>query len=184
MQLSIIRAVSTGAIGGIAAFLAFGPAAPHGAQLSALLIGWAAYHQFGGKLAGLKQSVIHLALGAAAAALALLLATRLPLDETLGSGASIALAVAITLAALALAPKLPGFSDIPVLLLGYAALFAAAAIGGADKIVALAPDNPFVTTIVSLAVGAVLGLLSDILVDTLQKYLPLGRSQKQSATSA
>jgi hypothetical protein len=184
MQLSIIRAVSIGAIGGIAAFLAFGPAAPHGAQLALPLIGWAAYHQFGGKLAGLKQSVIHLALGAAAAAVALLLATRLPLDETLGAATAIGLAVAITLAAVALAPKLPGLSDIPVVLLGYAALFAAAAIGGADKLVALAPDNPFVVTVVSLAIGAVLGLLSDMLTESLQKYLPLGRSQKQSATSA
>jgi hypothetical protein len=184
MQLSIIRAVSIGAIGGIAAFLAFGPAAPHGAQLFALLIGWAGYYQFGGKLAGVKQAALHLTLGAAAASLALLLATRLPLDETLGAATSTGLAAAVTLAAVALAPKLPGVSDIPVALLGYAALFAAAAIGGVDKLVALAPDNLFVVTLLSLAVGAVFGLLSDGLAEALEKRLPLRRAQKQSATSA
>lgn len=184
MQLSIIRAVSIGAIGGIAAFLAFGPAAPLGAQLFTLLIGWAGYYQFGGKLAGVKQSLLHLGLGAVAATLALLLATQAPLGETLGAAPSIGLAVALTLAALALAPKLPGFSDIPVALLGYAAVFAAAAAGGVDKLVALAPDNLFVVTILSLAVGAVFGLLSDSLAEALEKRLPLRRAQKPSATSA
>lgn len=182
MRLSIIRAVSVGAIGGLAAFLSFGPAAPYGAQLFALLIGWAGYSHFGGRLDGLRQAVVHFLLGAAFAALALVLAT-LPYGETFDTVARTSVAAALTLAALAYAARLPGLGALPVALLGYATLFAAAA-GGAEKIVALGLDNPFVVTIASLIAGALLGLLADALADAAEKYLPLGRSPARPATSA
>ncbi|MBY6242271.1 DUF1097 family protein [Methylosinus sp. Sm6] len=184
MALSIIRAVSIGALGGLAAFLAFGPVAPHGAQLFALLIGWAGYSHFGSKLEGLKQALVHFLLGAALAALALVLVTQLPYGETLGAAAWTGIAAAATLAALAYVARLPGLGSLSVALLGYAALLACAAVGGADKIVALAPDNCFLVAFLSLAAGALLGLAADALADAAEKRLPLGRSPTRSATSA
>lgn len=184
MRLSIIRAASIGAVGGLAAFLAFGPAAPYSVQLFLLLIGWAGYSRFGDKLAGLKQALVHLLLGAAFAALALVLTTQLPYGETLGAAAWTAIVAALTLGALASAASLPGFGAFAVALLGYVALLAAAAIGGADKIVALAPDNALLIGVLSLVAGALIGCIADALAEAAQKYLPLRRSPTQSATSA
>jgi hypothetical protein len=184
MRLSIIRAASIGAVGGLAAFLSFGPAAPYGAQLFLLLIGWAGYASCGGKLVGLKQSLVHLLLGAVFAALALVLATQLPYGETLGAATWTAIAAALTLGVLAYVAFLPGLGAFAVALLGYSALFAAAAIGGAEKIVALAPDNALLLGVLSLVAGALLGCLADVLAEAAQKYLPLRRSATQSATSA
>lgn len=184
MRLSITRAVSIGAVGGLAAFLSSGPAAPLGAQLFIVLIGWAGYSRFGDKLAGLKQALAHLLLGAAFAALALVLVTQLPYGETLGAAAWTAVVAALTLGALAYAASLPGLGAFAVALLGYVAPLAAAAIGGADKIVALAPDNALLIAVLSLVVGALFGCVADALAEAAQKYLPLRRTPTQSATSA
>jgi hypothetical protein len=185
MSISICRAASIGAIGGIAAFIAFGPAAPHGAQLFVLLIGWAGYSHFGGKLDGLKRAVSHYLFGALLAALALVLATQLPYGEPLGVAAWSAIAIAVTLAALAFVPKLPTLSDISGALLGYAAVLGQAAAGGGnEKIVALAADNPLLVALASLILGAVLALLAESLAETIQKLPLLRRSPAQSVTRA
>ena len=185
MNNLICRAVSIGAIGGIAAFFAFGPAAPYGAQLFIVLIGWAGFCHFGGKLGGLKLAASHYLFGALLAALALVLTTQLPYGETLGVAGWSAIAVAITLAALAFAPKLPTLSDVTGALLGYAALLGQAAIGGGDaKIIALTLDNPLLVALASLILGAVLALLAETLAETIQKLPLLRRPPAQSATRA
>lgn len=184
MNNIICRAVSIGAIGGAAAFFAFGPAAPYGAQLFIVLIGWAGFCHFGGKLGGLKQAASHYLFGALLAALALVLTTQLPYGETLGVAGWSAITVAITLAALAFAPKLPTLGDVTGALLGYAALLGQAAIGGDAKIVALALDNPLLVALASLILGAVLALLAETLAEAIQKLPLLRRPPAQSATRA
>lgn len=185
MTISIYRAVSVGALGGVAAFLAVGPAAPHGAQLFAVLIGWAGFYHFGGKLEGLKKAVLHYLFGVALAALALVLVTQLPYGATLGAATWTGVAVAITLGVVVLASKLPALSDFAIAILGYATLLGLALIGDrADKIVALSPDNPLLVATLSLVVGAIFALVSDYLAEALQKYLPLRGQRTQSATSA
>ena len=58
MNIIASRAVGFALFGGLAAFLAFGPASAH-VQILALLLGWASYSHFDGKLDGLKRAVIH-----------------------------------------------------------------------------------------------------------------------------
>ncbi|MBG0810522.1 DUF1097 domain-containing protein [Methylosinus sp. H3A] len=178
MSITSYKAVSVGALGGLAAFLALGPAAPHGAQLFAALIGWAGYQHFGGKLEGLKKSVLHYLFGVFLAALALVVSTRLPYGETIGDAAWTAIAVAITLGLLVLASKLPALGEWPVALLAYATLFATTR---ADEIVALAPSNPVLLAALSLIVGAIFAFAAEHLAEALQKYLPLPGQKAPSA---
>jgi hypothetical protein len=178
MSITSFRAVSVGALGGLAAFLALGPAAPYGAQLFAALIGWAGFTHFGGKLDGLTKSIPHYVFGVALAALALVAATRLPYGEAIGAAAWTAIAVAITLVLLVLASKLPALSEWPVSLAAYATLLATTR---ADDIVALAPNNPALLTALSLIVGAILAFAAERLAEALQKYLPLPGQKAPSA---
>ncbi|CAN2534113.1 MAG TPA: DUF1097 domain-containing protein [Methylosinus sp.] len=177
MSITSFKAVSVAALGGLAAFLALGPAAPYGAQLFAALIGWAGYQHFGGKLDGLKKSIVHYLFGVLLAALALVVSTRLPYGETIGAPAWTAIAVAITLGLLVLAAKLPALSEWPVALAAYATLLATTR---ADDIVALAPTNPALLATLSLIVGAIFALAAEQLAEALQK-LPLPGQKAPSA---
>ncbi|MBU3887510.1 MULTISPECIES: DUF1097 domain-containing protein [Methylosinus] len=177
MSITSFRAVSVGALGGLAAFLALGPAASYGAQLFAALIGWAGYMQFGGKLEGLKKSIPHHLFGVLLAAVALVAATRLPYGETIGVAAWTAIAVAVTLVLLVLASKLPALAEWPVSLAAYATLLATT---HADDLLALAPNNPALLAALSLIVGAVFGYAAEQLAEALQK-LPLPGQKAPSA---
>ncbi|BBU61352.1 hypothetical protein MSC49_12870 [Methylosinus sp. C49] len=169
MSIAYFRAVSVGALGGLAAFLALGPAAPYGAQLFAALIGWAGYMHLGGQLDGLKKSVPHNLLGVALAAVALLAATHLPYGEAIGVAAWTAIAIGVTLVALVLSAKLPALAQWPVSLAAYATLLATTR---ADEISALTAGNPALLAALSLIVGAILGYAADQLAEALSK-LPL-----------
>ncbi|WP_018264229.1 DUF1097 family protein [Methylosinus sp. LW4] len=177
MSIAYFRAVSVGALGGLAAFLTLGPAAPYGAQLFAALIGWAGYIHLGGKLDGLKKSVPHDLLGVALAAVALLAAAHIPYGEVVSPAASTGIAVAITLVALVLSAKAPALAEWPVSLAAYATLLATA---HADDLVALSPSNPALLAALSLIAGAILGYLADQLAEALLK-LPLPGQKAPSA---
>lgn len=185
MSISTYRAVSVGALGGVAAFLAEGPVAQYGAQLFPVLIGWAGYYHFGEKLEGLKKSLLHYLVGAVLAAAALIIAARFPYGAELGAASRTAIAVAVTLGVLVVASRLTALSDFPVAVLGYATLIGLA--GGSergDRLLTLSYDNPLVVAILSLFAGVIFALLSDYLAEALQKYVPLPGQRTRSATSA
>lgn len=177
MSIAYFRAVSVGALGGLAAFLALGPAAPYGAQLFAALIGWAGYAHLGGKLEGLKKSVPYNLLGVALAAVALLAANHLPYGEAIGAPAWTAIAVAVTLIALVLSANLPALAEWPVSLAAYATLLATTR---ADELTTLAPTNPALLAALSLIAGAILGYAAEQLAEALSK-LPLPGQKAPSA---
>ena len=185
MSISTYRAVSIGALGGVAAFLVEGPAAHYGAQLFPILIGWAGYYHFGGKIEGVKKALLHLLAGVVLAGVALALSSRLPYGETLGAPAWTAIAVAITLAVLVFASRLSALSDFAVAILGYATLFALAGVSDrGERIIALSQENPLAVAVLSLLAGVIFALLSDYLTEALQRYVPLRGQRPQSATSA
>lgn len=185
MSISIYRAVSVGALGGVAAFLAEGPAAHYGAQLFPILIGWAAYYHFGGKIDGVTKALLHLLAGVVLAGVALALATRLPYGAALGASAWTAIAVAVTLGVLVCASRLSALSDFAVAILGYATLFALVGVSErGERIIALSQDNPLAVAVLSLLAGVIFALLSDYLTEALQRLVPLRGQRPQSATSA
>lgn len=172
MNIIIIRAIGVALIGGLAAFLAFGPGAPHGAQLLSLLLGWTSYSRFGGKLDGLKKSILHSLIGVALALAAVAFATQhAAIAPKVDFAVWAAAGVAVTLLLLFLATKLPLLSDFGALLLGYAAIAGTA--GGLSLDAFLTPSiaNPALGVLISLLFGAFFACDADLLTDALEKRL-------------
>lgn len=173
MNITIIRAIGVALIGGLAAFLAFGPGAPHGAQLFSLLLGWTSYSRFGGKLDGFKRSILHSLAGVALALAAVAIAAQhASIGRTVDFAIWAAAGVAVTLVLLFLATKLPLLSDFGALLLGYAAIAGTA--GGLSLDAFLSPSiaNPALGVLISLLLGAFLACGADMLTDALEMRLP------------
>jgi len=176
MNIIIIRAVGVALIGGLAALLAFGPGAPHSAQLLALLLGWTSYSRFGGKLDGFKKSSLHSLVGVALALVAVAFAAQhSALAPRVDFAIWAAAGVAVTVALLFLSTKLPLLSDFGALLLGYAAV--TGTVGGLSLDAFLSPSisNPALGVLVSLLLGAFLACGADMLADALEKRLPRRR---------
>jgi len=174
MDIIASRAVSVALFGGLAAFLAFGPAAAH-VQILALLLGWVSYRHFNGGFDGLKKAIAHNLAGAAlGAAAAVLVFSRHALHgAAIDFPAWAALGVAVTLALLVLTTKISLFGDIVGLLLGYAAIAAEAAqSANLEALLALSPENPAISVVISLLVGVLFGFGADSLADALGKLLP------------
>jgi len=174
MNLSInslvVRVIGVALIGGLAAYLAFGPGAAHGLQILALLLGWASYGRFGGKLDGFKKSLLHSLVGGALGLVAVAFAAQ---HAAFGHGLDfpiwIALGVAITLALLAAATKLSLLSDFPALLLGYAAIAGSAKSAALEAFLLPSTENPALGVFVSLLIGAFLACGADLAADGLEK---------------
>lgn len=181
MSNSTYQAGSVAVLGGVATFLAVGPAAYFNVPLFAVLIGWAAFHQLGGGPEGLKKAIAHFVLGALLAALALALSSHPPFGDSIGAAAWTAIAVAVTLGALFLAARQPLAGSFPVALLAFATLLGAA--GHDDRIVALTPDNPLIVATLALIVGALFAWAADALAEALRKYLPLPGGKAPAASS-
>ena len=152
MNMIIIRAIGVALLGGLAAFLAFGPGAAYGLHALALLLGWASYSRFGGKLDGLAKSVAHSLAGA-----------------ILGLAA---IGVAVTLALLVLATRVALFADFVALLLGYAAMAGTAQGVQLEDFLAPSLGNPALGAVLSLLIGAFLACGADMLAEALGRTLP------------
>ena len=177
MNIIASRAVGFALFGGLAAFLAFGPASAH-VQILALLLGWASYSHFNGGLPGLKRAVIH---GLGGALLGIAAASFIVQHSRYGATIDFpiwaALGIAITLALLVVATKIQLLGDVVGLVLGYAAAVGTASQGGSlEAIVAPSLENPAIVIVVSLIVGALFGYGADLFVDALGKLLSRGKA--------
>jgi hypothetical protein len=175
MSITAFRAVSIGLLAGLATFLALGPGAGHGPQLWAAFIAWASFIHLGGGLEGLKKTIIHNVFGALSGAVALGFATQFPSGSSIDYPAWAAIGVASTICAVVLASRLPAFSDVASSLLGYVAIFIAAAPDiRMQKIVAPNLENPIVGVFASLIIGALLAFIAEAIADFLRKRLLRG----------
>jgi len=173
MNIIIIRAIGVALIGGLAAFLAFGPGAPHGAQFLSLLLGWASYSRFGGKLDGFKKSILHSLVGVALALAAVAFAVQhAAIAPRVDFAVWAATGVAVTVALLFLSTKLTPLSDFGALLLGYGAVAGTAGGLSLDAFLSPSISNPALGVLISLLLGAFLACGADMLTDALEKRLP------------
>ncbi len=177
MNIIASRAVGFALFGGLAAFLAFGPASAH-VQILALLLGWASYSHFDGKLDGLKRAVIHglggALLGTAAASF---IAQHSRYGATIDFPVWVAFGIGPTLALLVIATRIQLLGDVVGLLLGYAAIVGTASRSGElDAILAPSLENLAGIVVVSLIFGALFGYGADLLVDALGKLLSRGKA--------
>jgi len=160
MDLITALAISIGVLGGVATFVLLSPIGL-GLQIWAAFIAWATFYHCGGKEAGLAKTLTHTIFGAIMGYIALLLVTQIPLGGALGVPLWAGICVLITVFILVYAAKASALSDIPASVLGFAAMAALALAGNKlGALTAASLDNPFVTTVLSLIVGSVLGYVS------------------------
>lgn len=155
MDLITALAVSIGLLGGVATylFLTIGTI-----QIWAAFIGWGSFFHCGGGMDGLKKSLLANIWGAVMAFVALLLITQVNIG--LPGPLWPAIAVGITVFVLILGAKIEAFAAIPAGVYGYAATAGYALLSGAS-ILEFNLANPLICIVVSMAIGAVFGVISE-----------------------
>jgi hypothetical protein len=144
-----------------------------GLLLWAGFVAWAAFLDAGGDGAALKKTIVGNIFGAFMAWVALLLVLYVvvPAGSWLWMPRT-ALAVAVTLLVLGLAARSELLSHVPSSLYGYAAVFGSWAVvvpdsPGPERLTDLHLYNPIIVVVISMVIGAVFGLLSNKLADSL-----------------
>lgn len=156
MDLVMALALVIGVMGGIATWASVTAGSGY-ILIWAIFIAWASYYHCGGKTEGLKSSLAANIWGAVLATVALIALVTMGVSA-LNAG----LCVGITVLAMILGAKIPMFAAIPAQVYGYASTAALFLLGGAaygDG--AAGVIQVALAVIVSMAIGNVLGLISE-----------------------
>lgn len=163
MSKLVALSISIGVLGGIAAALFLGPLS--GILLIwAVFISWACFFAIGGDETALKNTILSGIFGAIMAWIGLLIFLSIPLAEVLTLPIWAGLVVAFTVTIMCLIASFTIFSSIPAAVLGYASV-AAFALQTTDALTipaltSIGFDNAIIIIILSLIVGAILGMIS------------------------
>lgn len=162
MNIITALAISIGLLGGVAtwAFLTIGTL-----QIWIAFLAWASFYHCGGGVGGMSKSLICNIWGAVIGFVALLLIFKV--NPGLPGMIWPSLVVGITAFVLVMGAKSPTLDAIPASVYGYAAIAGYGLLAGAD-IAAMTLANPLVCTVLSLALGAVFGLVSEKLAGALK----------------
>ena len=155
----IALTISLGVLALVATYIFLGPLAAMNAQIWQAFIAWGCFFHSGGKVAGLKNTILCMIFGAVIGALSVLLIGQL---GALGSLAA-PVAVGIGVAVLVLGAHLPALSTIPASVYGFAS------IAGLILLKGMAPLDALMPTGVSIILGAGLGWLSEFFAGKLAK---------------
>jgi hypothetical protein len=159
MSTLIALTISIGVLALVATYVFLGPLAAMNAQIWQAFIAWGCFYHSGGKVAGLKNTIICMIFGAVIGALSVLLIAQL---GALGALAA-PVAVGIGVAGLVLGAHLPALSTIPASVYGFASIAGLILLKGMAPLDALAPTG------VSIILGAALGWLSEFIAGKLAK---------------
>lgn len=159
MPLLFALAISIGVLAVVATFLFLGPLAALGVQVWQAFVAWASHYNNGGKTAGLKTTIICMSFGAVIGALSVMLAGQLGVLGALAAP----VAVGIGAAVIVLAAHLSLLAAIPVCVYGFAC------VAGLILLKNVAPLDAVVPTILSIAIGAGFGWVSEALGGMLAK---------------
>ena len=171
MGLITALAISIGLLGGIATYLVFSDPLMLGLQIWAVFIGWASFYHCGGKGGGFVSSAVANVWGVVWAALTLLAVSQLPFGEALGLPVWAGICVAIGVGVMILGCNIPMFSAVPATVYGYAATVALVLLTatGMDNLAMPTLENPAAIVAMSLVVGGVFGIISEMLAGALAK---------------
>lgn len=159
MSMLLALTVSIGLLAVVATWVFLGPLAAMSFQIWQAFVAWACFYNNGGKMDGLKKTVICMSFGAVVGMLSVMLAGQLG-----GLGALAApVAVGIGAACIVLAAHLPILSTIPACVYGFASV---AGLILAGKV---APIDAIVPTIGSIILGAGFGWVSEAIGGKLAK---------------
>ena len=164
MSANTALAVSVGVLGAIATWLFLGPL---GGALAiwAAFIAWGCYFHCGGKETGLQTTILNNAAGAIIAGITLMVAGA-AVGESLPAAVWPAICVGVGVAAMVLLANVPMFSTIPAQVYGFASVAAYALMKG-GSMTAASLENPVVVVILSMAIGATFGYVSEKLAGML-----------------
>jgi hypothetical protein len=151
MPLLIALAVSIGLLSVLATWLFLGPLADFNAQIWQAFLAWACFYHSGGKVEGIKKTVVCMIFGAFIGAVSVTLVGYLGATGNLAAP----IAVGIGAAVLVLAAHIGLLGTIPASVYGFAA------IAGLILLKGIAPFPALLPTIVSILLGAAFAWLSE-----------------------
>lgn len=154
MPVLIGLAISIGILAVVATWLFLGPLAALGVQIWQAFVAWASHYHCGGKIAGTKNTIICMVLGAVVGVLSVMLAGQLGMLGALAAP----VAVGIGAAVLVLAAHIGLFATIPASVYGFACV-AGLILLGKD----MTPMKALLPTIISIVIGAAFGYLSEVI---------------------
>ncbi len=165
MPMLFALTVSIGLLAVVATWLFFGPLAALDAQVWQAFIAWACFYHCGGKITGTRDTIICMSFGAVIGMLAVILAGQLPLGQFAAP-----LAVGIGASVIVLASSISWLSAIPASVYGFAAIAGLWLLGGEDTLgTGATVVNALLPTVLSIAVGAAFGYVSEALAGALAK---------------
>jgi hypothetical protein len=159
MSMLIALTISIGLLAVLATFLCLGPLAAFNVQVWQLFIGWASFYHCGGKITGLKNTVVCMVFGTIVGALSVVLAGHL---SALGSLAA-PVAVGVGASVICLAAHIPALATIPASVYGFAAVAGLILLKGTPPLEAILP------TIISIVLGVAFGWASEYIAGMLAK---------------
>ena len=162
MPALIALAVSVGVLAVAATWLFLVPAVIVAAHLQVwqAFIAWGCHYHSGGKVTGTRNTIVCMSFGALVGMAAVLLSVQL---GALGQLAAL-VAVGIGAAVICLASAIPLLSTIPASVYGFAAI---AGLILLDK--SMTATTALLPTILSIIVGAIFGIVSEMLMNALKK---------------
>ena len=170
MTSHIALSISIGVLGGIAAALCLGPLTGI-VLIWAVFIAWACFFAIGGDGTALQNTIVCSILGAVLAWVALLIILGIPLADTLTTPIWAGIVIGVTVLVMCLLAKIEFFSSIPASVLGYASVASLAlqtpSAFSIDALTSFSFNNALIVIVISLVVGAVLGLISSKVGDVL-----------------
>jgi hypothetical protein len=153
-------AISIGALGGLATWIYLGPLGGM-LQIWATFIAWGCFYHCGGKESGLMTTIVCNIAGAVIAWIALVIVVNTGgIGGSLPAGLWAGIVVGVTVAVMVLVANIPMFATIPAMVYGYASVAAYFLLKGGE-VMAGDMTNPLVTVVVSMAIGAILGYVSE-----------------------
>lgn len=170
MTSHVALSVSIGVLGGIAAAICLGPLSGM-VLIWTIFIAWACFFAIGGDGKALQNTIVCSVLGAVIAWIALLIILGIPLADLLSLPIWAGIVVGVTVLIMCLLAQIEFFSSIPASVLGYASV-AAYALQTPDALTmgALTSgsfNNALIVIVVSLVVGAIIGIISGKVGDVL-----------------
>ena len=168
MNLVTALAISIGALSVLLTWLFTGPVLGGlGLSLWAAFIAWGSFFHCGGGEAGVQKSLLGALWGAVCATIALALANSGALAGL--GGLALPVIVGATVALMVLGAHMPQLSTIPAAVYGYAATAAFALMGNhvADAMSMNLGSMPFMNVIISMAIGAAFGYVSEKIAGSL-----------------
>lgn len=169
MSLLVALSISIAILGGLWTYITLSGVFP--VQVWASFVAWGCFYHAGGKAAGLKNSIICNAYGAIVAWVVLTVWVAAGLKGQ-ASTLLVAVLVAGGIVALIMAANAPLLSVIPANVYGFATMVGVTlATQAVPKLTAFGEGlgNPLIGTIVAMALGAVLGFISEKWAGTMAK---------------